>query len=39
MLILVAVIPLVIALSSSGLLVESMPADDLSRMGVVVQTP
>ncbi len=36
MLILVAVIPLVIALSGSGLLVESVPTEDLSRMGVAV---
>ncbi len=37
MLILVTVIPLVIALSGAGLLVESVPADDLTRMGVLVQ--
>ncbi len=37
MLILAAVIPLVIALSGSGLLVESVPAEDLSRMGVAIQ--
>ncbi len=38
MLILVAAIPLLIALSSAGMLVESVPTDDLSRMGVVVRT-
>ncbi len=38
MVILVAVIPLVMALAGSGLLVESVPAEDLSRMGVAVQT-
>ena len=37
MLILVAAIPLLIALSSAGVLVESVPADDLSRMGVAVR--
>ncbi len=37
MLILVAVIPVLIALSSAGMLVESLSADDLSRMGVVVE--
>lgn len=36
MLMLVAVIPLLIALSSSGMLVESQTADDLNRMGIDV---
>ena len=36
MLILVAAIPLLIALSGTGMLVESLPADDLSRMGAVM---
>lgn len=34
MLILVAIIPLLIALSGSGMLVESQTTDDLRRMGV-----
>ena len=38
MLILVAMIPVLLALSSSGMLVESQTADDLNRMGVVVQS-
>ncbi len=37
MLILVAAIPVLIVLSSAGMLVESLDADDLSRMGVVAQ--
>ncbi len=36
MLILVAAIPLLVVLSSTGLLVESVPADDLRRMGVAI---
>ena len=38
MLILVAMVPVLLALSSSGMLVESQTADNLSRMGVVVRS-
>ena len=36
MLILVAIVPVLLALSSSGILVESQTADELSRMGIPV---
>jgi hypothetical protein len=38
MLILVAMIPVLLALSSSGMLVESQTADDLDRMGVALRS-